>query len=77
MKEKGIDISKQKPKELTAEMGDKAEKIITMGCIEGCPLTPPEKTEDWGLEDPGKTIESFREIRDEIESRVKKLVNSL
>ena len=74
MKEKGIDITRQTPKALTLDMLQKAEKIFTMGCIDKCPAAPPEKTVDWKLEDPaGKGIEKFREVRDEIERRIKKL----
>jgi arsenate reductase len=78
MKEKNIDISNQKPKNLTLEMIDNAEKIITMGCIKTCPAAPPEKTTDWKLEDPtGKPIETYRQIRDDIEQRIKKLLSEL
>jgi arsenate reductase len=78
MREKGLDISKQQPKTLTLEMTLKAHKIYTMGCVKTCPLTPPEKTEDWELEDPaGKPIEKFREVRDEIERRIRKLIAEL
>jgi arsenate reductase len=78
MKEKGLDISKQLPKVLTPEMAWNAHKIYTMGCVKTCPLTPPEKTEEWELEDPaGKPIEKFREVRDEIERRIKKLIAEL
>jgi len=54
--------------------------IIVMGCgAEGfCPAPLLGKVVDWGLEDPkGKPIEKVREIRDEIESRVKKLIDEL
>ena len=75
MKEKGIDITKQRPKALTPKMIGNAQRIYTMGCIKTCPFTPPEKTEDWELEDPAtKPLEKYREVRDEIERRVKKLV---
>jgi arsenate reductase len=78
MRERGIDISNQKPKNLTFEMIENAEKIITMGCIKSCPAAPPEKTLDWKLEDPaGKPIEDYRRIRDEIEEKVGKLVKEL
>ncbi len=78
MKENGIDISKQIPKILTWEMAQNAERVYTMGCINACPLTPPEKTKDWKLEDPaGESIEKFREVRDEIERRIKRLVAEL
>ncbi|GAN34043.1 tyrosine phosphatase [Candidatus Brocadia sinica JPN1] len=46
MKERGIDISQQKPKVLDKEMIVDATKIITMGCTKNCPLRniPKEKT---------------------------------
>lgn len=75
MREKGMDISGQRPKMLSADMVKKSERICTMGCTKGCPITPPDKTVDWDLEDPaGKPIEKYKEVRDEIERRVKKLV---
>lgn len=78
MKEKGIDISEQKTKALAWDAAKNAHKIYTMGCTQGCPITPPEKTEDWNLENPaGKSIEKFREVRDDIERRIKKLVSGL
>jgi len=78
MKEKGIDISRQKPKKLVSGMVKKAARIYTMGCTEGCPVAPPDKTDDWDLEDPaGKPIEKYREVRDEIERRVKKIVSGI
>ena len=79
MKEVGIDISRNKPKKLTLEMLDKADKVITMGCgvAQSCPATFTE-TEDWELEDPkGKPLEKVREIRDEIQKRIEKLAKKL
>ena len=77
MREKGIDISANRPKLLTQGVADRVDNVITMGCSieEACPalLTP---TEDWGLEDPeDKPIEAVREIRDEIDARVRRLVS--
>jgi arsenate reductase len=80
MKEKGIDISRNKPKMLTTKMAEKADKIITMGCSaeKACPAPLLKNVIDWGLEDPkDKPIEEVREIRDEIERRVKKLINEM
>ena len=78
MKELGMDISQQAPKKLMPVMVKKAERIYTMGCVKGCPVTPPDKTDDWDLEDPaGKPIEKYREVRDEIDRRVRKLVSEL
>jgi arsenate reductase (thioredoxin) len=81
MKEVGIDISRNKPKALTLEMIEKADRMITMGCgadAEGlCPASFVE-TEDWALEDPkGKTIVEVRKIRDEIKRRVNDLLGEI
>jgi arsenate reductase len=78
MKEKGIDISRQSSKMLTEEMIMNAYQIYTMGCVQGCPITPHDKTEDWELEDPaGKPIKTFREVRDDIEHRIERLISEL
>jgi len=78
MKEIGIDMSKQEPKLLTQEMVQKVDKIITMGCgADVCPA-PFLQTEEWNIEDPsGKSIEKFREVRDEIRQRVEKLIDEM
>ncbi len=77
MKEVGIDISKQKSKELIDEMIRESDKVINMGCMDKsfCPTIWLPKVIEWGMKDPkGQSIEKVREIRDEIEQRVKKLV---
>jgi protein-tyrosine-phosphatase len=77
MQEKGIDISKNKPKRITNQMVQEADRIIVMGCsAQGfCPAPLLGKVDDWKIEDPkGKPIEKVREIRDEIEKKVKKLI---
>lgn len=79
MKEMGIDISSRRPKMVTPEMLEGADKIITMGCsVENvCPASFLP-TEDWQLEDPeGKPIEKVREIRDEIEAKIKQLLTAM
>ena len=80
MKEVGIDISSQKPKIITEDMIRSSEKSINMGCMEKaeCPMLFINNVVDWGIEDPkGKPIEKVREIRDEIERRVKEIAQSL
>jgi len=83
MREKGLDISNQIPKMLTAEMIEEASLVITMGCsvAEICPkpmlAQMQKKLIDWELDDPkGRPIEKVREIRDEIEKRVLELTIS-
>ena len=80
MKEVGIDISKQKSKIITEDMIKSSDKSINMGCISKseCPMLFINNVIDWGIEDPkGKPIEKVREIRDEIERRVKEIAESL
>lgn len=80
MQEKGIDLSANKPKLITNEMVKEADMIIVMGCsAQGfCPAPLLNKVFDWGIEDPkDKPIEKVREIRDEIETRVKKLIEDI
>jgi protein-tyrosine-phosphatase len=79
MKEVGIDISKQRPKDITEDMM-RNSKIVNMGCMEKdwCPTMFVPNLIDWRIEDPtGKPIEKVREIRDEIEVRVKDLITKL
>src|SRR5918997_4181103 len=80
MVEIGIDIGSQKPKELNEEMIKNADKIINMGCMDKnfCPTLFVPKVRDWGIEDPkGKPIEQVREIRDEIERKIKEMVEEI
>jgi arsenate reductase (thioredoxin) len=80
MKEVGIDISNQKSKDITEEMMRNSVIIVNMGCMEreSCPTLFLHNLIDWNMEDPkGKSIEKVREIRDEIEQRVKELVADL
>ena len=69
MKEVGIDIGKQKLKDLTEDMMRNETAIIKMGCMDDkfCPALFVPKVIDWGIEDPkNKPIEKVGEIRDEI-----------
>ncbi len=80
MKEVGIEISNLKPKIITEDMIKSSEKSVNMGCIDKaeCPILFINNVVDWGIEDPkGKPIEKVREIRDEIERRVKEIAQSL
>jgi arsenate reductase len=81
MREAGINIGGNKPKMLTMDMVEKADRMITMGCgAEAGAVCPASfiETEDWALEDPkGKSLEQVRKIRDEIKERVKKLVKDI
>ena len=78
MAELGIDISEEKPKKLTEEMGQRADVIVTMGCGDACPIYPGKQYLEWELPDPaGKSHAEVRAIRDEIDARVDSLLAEL
>ena len=80
MKEKNIDISAGRPKLLTTAMVKEADNVVTMGCSveKFCPAPLVKNVIDWNLENPkGKPIEKVREIRDEVERRVLKLLSEM
>jgi arsenate reductase len=78
MAEVGIDISKEFPKSLTDEVVRHADAVITMGCGDACPIYPGKRYLDWDLTDPAdKGLEEVRPIRDEIDRRVRALLDEL
>ncbi|GAW52138.1 MULTISPECIES: three-helix bundle dimerization domain-containing protein [unclassified Nocardioides] len=78
MAEVGIDISQEFPKKLLTEDVAASDVVITMGCGDACPIFPGKRYEDWALNDPsGKGPDAVREIRDEIDQRVQKLLAEL
>lgn len=80
MEEIGISMDDQRPKVMTQEMVDRADRVITMGCgvdVAACPAKFLV-TEDWGLDDPaGQPVETVRRIRDEIKARVETLLEEM
>ena len=78
MEEIGVDMSQEFPKPLTDEVVAAADAVITMGCGDACPIYPGKRYEDWELADPaGKTLEDVRLIRDDLDSRVQKLLDEM
>ena len=78
MSELEIDISKELPKPLTDESAREADVLVTMGCGDACPVYPGKRYLDWVLPDPaGKPLEEVRAIRDEIDGRVRALLDEL
>jgi arsenate reductase len=80
MLEKGFDLSKNKPRLITGQMVQEADRIIVMGCsAQGfCPAPLLNKVVDWGIEDPkDKQIEDVKAIRDEIERKVRILLDEI
>jgi arsenate reductase len=78
MAEVGLDLSREFPKPLTGEAVEAADVVVTMGCGDACPVFPGKRYLDWELEDPaGKDVEEIRPIRDEIDRRVRGLLDEL
>jgi len=87
MKEAGVDISNQESTKVTDDMLAQADLVVTVcgHADENCPVLPPgSKKEHWPLEDPAKAqgtekeiMDQFRASRDDIEARVKQLLQRL
>ncbi len=55
-----------------------SDVVVTMGCGDACPIFPGKRYEDWVLDDPaGHGVGGVRPIRDEIDRRVRALVEAL
>jgi protein-tyrosine-phosphatase len=78
MAERGIDITGEYPKPWTDEIVQAADVVITMGCGDACPVFPGKRYLDWELDDPaGKSVADVRPVRNEIEHRVRALLDEL
>ena len=78
MAEVGIDITREFPKPWTDEIVQAADVVVTMGCGDACPFFPGKRYENWELPDPaGQSVDAVRPIRDDIEERVRRLLDEL
>ena len=76
--ELGLDLGGEAPKQLRTDAVEAADVVVTMGCGDACPVFPGKRYEDWELPDPaGRPVEEVREIRDEIDRRVRALLAGL
>ncbi|MEZ4364995.1 MAG: hypothetical protein R2939_01750 [Kofleriaceae bacterium] len=75
MREVGVDLAAAQPQRLTAALAASAQRLVTMGCGDACPVVPGLLREDWPLTDPrGRSLDEVRAIRDDIRARVEDLV---
>ena len=80
MAELGIDLHAMgaHPKRLEDAAVQASDVVITMGCGDECPYYPGTRYLDWALDDPaGQGVEAVRPIRDEIDRRVRALLDEL
>lgn len=74
----GVNIANRSPKALTADEVRESDVVITMGCGDACPVFPGKQYLDWDLRDPaGKDLAVVREIRDEIDRRIRDLLSEI
>ena len=77
LREVGIDCSDQVPRKLDDELVGWADVVVAT-CDDACPVVPGKQYISWHLPDPKhEPLERVREIRDEIASRVDKLLQLL
>ena len=75
MEDIGIDMSSHYSK-LLADIPNKFDILITMGCGVECPYVPANHREDWGIDDPSRGPKhGFETTRDLIKDRVLELAN--
>lgn len=87
MREQGIDISGHQSKAFDWDLARQMDVVVTVcgHANESCPVLPPEvKRLHWPLEDPAaakgsddKILTTFRQVRDQVESRVQELLRGL
>jgi arsenate reductase len=77
LRRRGIDATAARPKKLTTELTDWADRVVTMGCGDECPVTG-KPTEDWELDDvAGKSQDEVEEIAVQVATRMSKLLKEL
>jgi arsenate reductase len=75
MGEVGYDLSTHHSKSVDDVPAGPYGFVVTMGCGDDCPFLAATERDDWDLADPRDMgPEQFNAIRDDIESRVKALV---
>jgi protein-tyrosine-phosphatase len=78
LRELGIDASDHRPARLDDEALAWADVAVSTCSEEVCPVTPGVRRLQWQITDPkGLALDDVRVIRDEIESRVRRLVEEL
>jgi multimeric flavodoxin WrbA len=79
MAEKGIDLGFRTPQGIDAALAfGPPDAIVSMGCGEACPVVPGAFRQDWDIPNPaGQPIDVMRRVRDDIEARVRRLIEEL
>lgn len=76
--ERGLQVTDHTPTQLDRDIVQASDVVVTMGCGETCPIFPGKRYEDWDVGDPaGQDLETVRRIVDDIDSRVRRLLQSI
>jgi arsenate reductase len=77
MREAGIDLGEPLSRQLNGCVAMAAGNLVTMGCDDDVPFYAGVRAEDWPIGDPrGQGMDRVRAIRDEIQGRVKAMVEA-
>ncbi len=86
MAERGVDISGQRSKAISALLDQRFDWVVTVcdRARQSCPIFPGARQLHWDLEDPAQVegtqeqiLEAFRRTRDMLEERVRELLAHL
>ena len=76
--ERGLSVDDHVPTKLDSDLIEAADGVITMGCVETCPVFPGRRYEDWPVDDPaGQDVDTVRRIVDDVDARVRALPSEL
>jgi arsenate reductase (thioredoxin) len=76
--ERGLPVTDHTPTRLDHDQVQAADVVITMNCGEICPVFPGKRYEDWPVDDPaGQDADTVRRIVDDIDARVRALLDEL
>ncbi len=74
LREIGIPLGPKTPRVVTSELTARADRVVTFGCLDRCPIGAKDKAEDWPVPGAtGKSMEQLRGIRDDLRHRVEEL----
>lgn len=76
--EVGLPVTDHTPTQLSYDLVDAADVVITLGCGESCPAAVGTRIEDWPVDDPkGQDPATVRRIVADLDTRVRKLLAEL
>ena len=78
MRERGLDLDGKIPQGLDALAEERFDIVVGMGCGDACPVHKAKQTVAWDIPDPkDQPLKAVRQIRDQIEWKVRELLKGL